>query len=76
MAKKVKKIDAWRRHTNRYGVPTVAVAKMLLKEEESVAAINRLGLVDASQVEGSDFFDRNREALKKGLELANEMAKR
>ena len=74
MAKKVKKIDALRRHANRYGVPTVAVAKIL--EEESEAAINRLGLVNASQVEGSDFFDRNREALKKGLELANEMAKR
>ena len=68
--------DRLNRHAGLYGPASVPLTKELLKKAKDVAAINRLGLVDASQVEGSDFFDRNKEAFKKGLELANEMAKR
>ena len=64
------------RHARLYGPASAPLAKELLKKAKDVAAINRLGLVDASQVEGSDFFDRNKEAIMGGLKLANEMAKR
>jgi hypothetical protein len=68
--------DRLNRHARLYGPASVSLAKELLKKAKDVAALNRLGLVDASQVAGGNFFDRNKEAIMGGLKLANEMAKR
>jgi len=59
------------RYCRLYGVPTAAAAQALLER-----SIKKMGLVSASRADkaASNFFDRNREALKEGLRLANEMA--